>query len=54
MTANNNNNNNNNYSKILDALNVKEIYSNVDRMDGCKSSIELILLHLKERMAAIF
>ena len=59
MTANNNNNNNNNnnknnYSKILYALNVKKIYSNVDRMDGCKSSIELILLLLKERMATIF
>ena len=35
-------------------VNVRKIYLTVERMDGCKSSIEIVIVPLKERMVATF
>ena len=35
-------------------VNVRKIYLTVERMDGCQSSIEIVIVPLKERMAATF
>ena len=35
-------------------VNVRKIYSTIERMNGWKSSIEIIIIPLKERMATAF
>ena len=35
-------------------VNIRKIYSTVERMNGWKSSIEIIIIPLKERMATAF